>query len=76
MSGLRRRQPRQIAVGLAWWLLALLLCLCLSPGSAELKASLAVSPPFDKHDHRGARIIPYWEKGGTTNIMQSFVRVS
>lgn len=61
---------------LAVALVVLLLGCAVLPASAELKASLTVSSPFDKHDHKGSRIIPYWEKSGSTNIMQTFVRVS
>lgn len=61
---------------LAVALVMLLLGCAVLPASAELKASLTVSSPFDKHDHKGSRIIPYWEKSGSTNIMQTFVRVS
>lgn len=46
-----------------------------TPAASELKNSLTVTPPFDKHDHKGSRIIPFWETGGATNIMQSFIRV-
>lgn len=56
--------------------LVVLLLGCAVPASAELKSSLSVASPFDKHDHKGSRIIPYWEKSGSTNIMQTFVRVS
>lgn len=51
-----------------------LVCCAVRVG-AEVKQQLTVTAPFDKHDHKGARIIPYFEKTGTTNLMQSFVRV-
>lgn len=86
MAGMRRRQPRSGCTGsakaagsamlLAVALVVLLLGCAIPPASAEQKASLAIQSPFDKHDHKGSRIIPYWEKSGSTNIMQTFVRVS
>lgn len=86
MAGMRRRQSRSGCTGsakaagsamlLAVALVVLLLGCAIPPASAEMKASLAIQPPFDKHDHKGSRIIPYWEKSGSTNIMQTFVRVS
>ena len=56
---------------------ALVTCLvCCSVGvGAELKRQMLVEPPFDKHDHKGSRIIPYFEKTGATNVMGSYVRV-
>ena len=85
MVGMRRRQSGFGCTGSSWVAgsalllavaLAVLLLGCAVPASAELKAPLTVSSPFDKHDHKGSRIIPYWEKSGSTNIMQTFVRVS
>lgn len=58
-------------VGLA----ACLLLLCAAPAGAELRPQLTVMGPFDKHDHKGSRIVPYFEKTQATNIMQSFIRV-
>lgn len=52
-----------------------LMCFAVRVG-AEVKNQLTVAAPFDKHDHKGSRIIPYFEKTGVTNILQSFVRVS
>lgn len=49
---------------------------CAPRARAELKTQLTLMGPFEKHDHKGTRIIPYFEKTGSTNIMQSFVRVS
>lgn len=72
----RRRSSWSGAVSLvAAAVISLSLCSWVPTARAELKTSLTVTPPFDKHDHRGSRIIPYWEKSGDTNIMQSFVRV-
>lgn len=55
--------------------LVVLCCFCAVRVGAEVKQQLTVTSPFDKHDHKGSRIIPYFEKTGATNIMQSFVRV-
>ncbi|CAM9749252.1 unnamed protein product [Scytosiphon promiscuus] len=51
-------------------------CCCTLPVRAEVRTQLTVTGPFDKHDHRGSRIIPYFEKTGTTNVMQSFIRMT
>lgn len=50
--------------------------LCFRPAQSDLKSSSVISPPFDKHDHRGSRIIPFWDKTGSSTIMQQFIRVS
>eukprot|EP00752_Nemacystus_decipiens_P005062 g4596.t1 len=52
-----------------------LVCCAVRVG-ADVKQQLTVTAPFDKHDHKGSRIIPYFEKTGATNIMQSFVRMT
>ncbi|CAM9749179.1 unnamed protein product [Scytosiphon promiscuus] len=83
MVEMRRRQARPAGRGLvraaAGALAAgclLLACCCTLPVTAEVKTQLTVTGPFDKHDHKGSRIIPYFEKTGTTNIMQSFIRMT
>lgn len=67
---------RMVAAAAAVACLAFLGLGSLPPVRAAIKSSFLIAPPFDKHDHRGSRIIPYWDKSGATNIMQSFVRVS
>lgn len=54
---------------------ATVVVICSRTVLAELRSSCVISPPFDKHDHRGARIVPFWDKTGSTSIMQSFIRV-
>ncbi|CAM9385524.1 unnamed protein product [Pylaiella littoralis] len=49
---------------------------CASRAQAELKTQLTLTGPFEKHDHKGTRIIPFYEKTGATNIMQSFIRMT
>lgn len=74
---MRRRAGRRAAGGVLRFVQALavgLVC-CAARVDAAVKTQLTVTPPFDKHDHKGSRIIPYFEATGATNIMQSFVRV-
>lgn len=56
-----------LLVGLVW---------CAVRVGAEVKQQMTVTAPFDKHDHKGSRIIPYFEKSGATSIMQSFIRMT
>lgn len=49
---------------------------CVSRARAEVKSQLTFTGPFEKHDHKGRRVIPYFEKTGYAHIRQSFVRVS
>lgn len=67
---------RMVAAAAAVACLAFLGLGSLPPVRAAIKSSFLIAPPFDKHDHRGSRIIPYWDKSGATNIMQSFVRMT
>ena len=90
MVGIRRKQPWRsspgtiaataaAAAGAAGALMAGAMMVLLgraTPVYAEVKNSLTITSPFDRHDHKGSRIIPYWETSGSTNIMQSFIRVS
>ncbi|CAM9959851.1 unnamed protein product [Ectocarpus sp. 12 AP-2014] len=76
---MRRKQPRPgRRVGMVQAVVAVVvgLACCAVRVSGELKQQLSVLGPFDKHDHKGSRIIPYFEKTGATNIMQSFVRMT
>ena len=78
MVEMRRRAGGRLSGGMLCLVQALvvgLVCWAVRVG-ADVKQQLTVTAPFDKHDHKGSRIIPYFEKTGSTNIMQSFVRVS
>lgn len=75
MGEIRRRSGMPGGVFLvAQALLVGLVCCALRVG-AEVKQQMTVTAPFDKYDHKGSRIIPYFEKSGATSIMQSFIRV-
>lgn len=85
MAAMIKRRPwlavaiaRSMATVVTAGVMVVLCCLLLGVpfAEADLKTSFVIAPPFDKHDHRGSRIIPYWDKTGSSNIMQSFVRVS
>ena len=81
MAETRRRQARPRITSMAQAVtrvmpVGLLLVCCWVEVAGEVKSPLSVTGPFDKHDHKGSRIIPYFEKMGATSIMQSFIRVS
>lgn len=76
MAEMRRRGARSRGCAAFVQALAVGLACCAARVGAELRPQLTVTGPFDKHDHKGSRIVPYFEKTGATNIMQSFIRVS
>ncbi|CAM9996743.1 unnamed protein product, partial [Phaeothamnion confervicola] len=44
--------------------------------SATLLERQTFKAPFLSHDHRGNRIIPHWDHGGSTVAKQSFLRIT
>ncbi|CAM9662286.1 unnamed protein product, partial [Chrysoparadoxa australica] len=49
--------------------------------ASEVKASslleqMQFSGPFQTHDHRGSRILPYFDKGGEALVKNNFVRLT
>jgi len=75
MVEMRRRGARSRGCAAFVQALVVGLACCAARVGAELRPQLTVTGPFDKHDHKGSRIVPYFEKTGATNIMQSFIRV-
>jgi hypothetical protein len=58
-------------------LLARLLLLLLACCTAEKLTSVSFTPPFEKHDRTGARIIGTdWSTDGVTKIAKNFVRLT
>jgi mannose-binding lectin 2 len=55
---------------------ALLLLAGLPISRAELIERHSFTSPFSSHDHKGSRVIPHWETGGSAQVKQSFLRLT